>query len=238
MKQTKTERTMYLAMRPYYDYGTSSDCYNDLNPFTLYETHEDSVRNFLKTAEYFGGACSDEVTIYYHSGQKDEARKVLLEVAKMLEDKNCNVCILNFGHNTKTKETYVSKLDSDGQILAQIVISNLHCNNVLRNINRYNIPQFRIDRGHSALANPFKMTDIDVSGIEPQFKDSCRRLRACEMYEEWFFSGKRPDTANLELKTMQKALSTHAAIELKCWCAPERCHGETIACWLLSNYAE
>ena len=37
------------------------------------------------------------------------------------------------------------------------------------------------------------------------------------------------------LETIKKALAIHGRVRLFCWCAPKRCHGETIKAWLESN---
>jgi len=81
-----------------------------------------------------------------------------------------------------------------------------------------NILEVRIDRGHSPLANPFKMNSE---------KD---RQMVCQKYDEWLtmkINIKDPMVCN-ELNKLYKLIKSGQSIKLMCWCAPKQCHAESI----------
>lgn len=84
---------------------------------------------------------------------------------------------------------------------------------------------YYIDR-RSPVGNPFPM------GNETQ------RDRVCDQYAEYFARQVR-DITNTAFKAqllhMQKAYKAYGELRLFCWCAPKRCHGETIRKWILAN---
>lgn len=102
----------------------------------------------------------------------------------------------------------------------------------LRNSQPQHEWQVRVDRT-SILGNPFKMFDE---------RD---RDRVCNNYDNYFFDmirrGKESGTQNLkarafvqELRRLYKLAKTHGKLDLFCWCAPKRCHAETIKFFLES----
>ena len=90
---------------------------------------------------------------------------------------------------------------------------------------RYSKPkhawQVRIDRA-SILGNPYHMSD------------ESQRDKVCEQYEEYFIENmKYPDTAfHNEVERLYKVFREYGKLELFCWCAPKRCHAETIKAYL------
>ncbi len=80
--------------------------------------------------------------------------------------------------------------------------------------------EFRVDRA-SPIGNPFYMASED------------KRDEVCDKYELYF---------NEQIETNSKfrqyaynilaALKTYHKVALYCWCAPKRCHAETIKRWL------
>ncbi len=89
---------------------------------------------------------------------------------------------------------------------------------------RYNRPEHpydvRVDRT-SILGNPFAMN-------KPERRDT-----VCDQYHKHFH---RQRVANLsfltELQRLEAILKEHGMIRLFCWCAPHRCHAETIKQYL------
>jgi len=82
----------------------------------------------------------------------------------------------------------------------------------LRNSRIEHVWQVRIDR-QSIFGNPFVMnTEDDRDGV-------------CEQYDSYILGNKKLMTAITELAN--RAL-WYGKLELFCWCAPDRCHGDTI----------
>lgn len=55
----------------------------------------------------------------------------------------------------------------------------------------------------------------------------------CEKYEVYFIiQTVINETFNAYLRDILSALKTYGRVELYCWCAPKRCHAETIKRWL------
>lgn len=91
-----------------------------------------------------------------------------------------------------------------------IVIKNL------RNCKPTEAWDFRVDRG-TVVGNPFYM------------KDESKRDEVCDKYEE-YFEKQRVENVDF-LAYLTKLVLTYAAygkLNLFCWCAPKRCHAETI----------
>jgi hypothetical protein len=87
-----------------------------------------------------------------------------------------------------------------------------------------NAHQFKVDRT-TPLGNPFYMAD------------ESHRDEVCERYESWFQhllqehkEGKRYQ-AFCQLRHLLEE-ARKGDIVLMCWCAPKRCHAETIKAWL------
>ena len=74
----------------------------------------------------------------------------------------------------------------------------------------------RIDRRHSVLGNIFYMS-----------KESERDL-VCDQYERYFNERIKHDCSMIKEVCRIKELSKNNDITLLCWCAPKRCHGDTI----------
>lgn len=85
---------------------------------------------------------------------------------------------------------------------------------------------FLIDR-RTSLGNPFILTD------------ESQRDEVCDKYEEWFYStGLKDHDVNLYLQKIKDYLIEYKRITLLCWCAPKRCHGETIKKWLEEQWIQ
>lgn len=86
--------------------------------------------------------------------------------------------------------------------------------------------EFKVDRT-SPIGNPFYMASED------------KRDEVCDKYEVYF--NKQIET-NSEFKAyaykILSALKTYKKVALYCWCAPKRCHAETIKNWLLKQIKE
>ena len=103
-----------------------------------------------------------------------------------------------------------------------ITISNL------RNSKPQHPWQVRVDRS-SVLGNPFPM------------KSESFRDHVCDLYESYFAqtihkakTSDDPKAQNFiqELRRLYKIHRTYGKLELFCWCAPKRCHAETIKAFL------
>jgi hypothetical protein len=81
--------------------------------------------------------------------------------------------------------------------------------------------QVRVDRA-SILGNPYHMVD------------ESQRDKVCNQYEEYFNENmKYPDTAFYnEIERLYGIMKEYGKLELYCWCAPKRCHAETIKAYL------
>lgn len=80
--------------------------------------------------------------------------------------------------------------------------------------------EFRVDR-MSPVGNPFYMNDESQRDI------------VCDKYESYFQTQLENNTQfKMYLQTMLTALKQYGKLNLYCWCAPKRCHAETIKSWL------
>jgi hypothetical protein len=84
----------------------------------------------------------------------------------------------------------------------------------------------KIDRT-SVLGNPFKM------------ETESQRDEVCEKYEEYFnqqVANKNP----VFMKELRRiyTLARTGDVNLQCWCAPKRCHGDTIKKYLDSYLSQ
>lgn len=112
---------------------------------------------------------------------------------------------------------------------------------ILINNLRKNSPQeawqVRVDRS-SVLGNPFLM------------HDEHERNSVCEEYYRYFqgivtnnwailreydVSSSEREEFMQELRRLYKLAKQYGKLELFCWCAPKRCHAETIACFLMKH---
>ena len=98
----------------------------------------------------------------------------------------------------------------------------------LRNTKPTEIYDVRIDRS-SVLGNPYGM------------HGESSRNEVCDMYADLFYritvkpgilNKKRIHDFKSELERISVLYKEHGKLRLFCWCAPKRCHGETIKAWL------
>lgn len=89
-------------------------------------------------------------------------------------------------------------------------------------------PKYRYDvavcRRRSILGNPFILNKEED------------RDKVCDQYEDWF-----KEQMSIFLPELVRILllyKTHGHLRLFCWCAPKRCHAETIKRWLIENSGE
>jgi len=78
----------------------------------------------------------------------------------------------------------------------------------------------KVDR-LSVLANPFQ----NPYHIE-------ERDKVCDEYEKWFKEERYGSEGTLLLLKLQALYRFHGKLRLFCWCAPEKCHAETIRNYL------
>jgi len=81
----------------------------------------------------------------------------------------------------------------------------------------------RIHR-NSPLGNPFRMCG------ESTRDDVCNRY-----YAHFYHQMESGGTMLAEVTRIQALLNKHGIVRLFCWCAPKRCHGETIRDFLLHD---
>lgn len=87
----------------------------------------------------------------------------------------------------------------------------------------------KVDRS-SVLGNPFYMSK----------SVGLNRDDVCDKYERWFKKqfgefgedGNKP--FNIEIGRLERLYELHGKLRLFCWCAPRRCHAETIKKYLES----
>ncbi len=92
----------------------------------------------------------------------------------------------------------------------------------LRNTKPNKPYDFRVDR-KSILGNPFVLNRIN------------KRDYVCDKYQKYFDIYIQIKPNSTFVSTLQELLSTYQQynkLRLFCWCAPLRCHGETIKKWL------
>ena len=59
------------------------------------------------------------------------------------------------------------------------------------------------------------------------------RDTVCEQYEKWFYEQLSNPAMQAELIILKSIYRQHGKLNLFCWCAPQRCHAETIRNYLL-----
>lgn len=79
-----------------------------------------------------------------------------------------------------------------------------------------------VDR-RGILGNPFFLFDEDD------------RDKVCDLYAKRFEVVKNEPAYKEKLEELLSILKKHGKIRLFCWCAPKRCHAETIKKWLEGN---
>lgn len=78
-----------------------------------------------------------------------------------------------------------------------------------------------VDR-RSPLGNPFYM------------ENESKRNKVCDLYEDWFIKNNSHAVLQ-ELTMLLHTYNNYKQLRLFCWCAPKRCHAETIKQWLENN---
>lgn len=97
-----------------------------------------------------------------------------------------------------------------------IEICNLRCERVEF------IYDIRVDRFNRILGNRFYM------------KSEADRDKVCDLYKVWFDEqiANRNAVVLNELQRIYRIYKQYGKLRLFCWCAPKRCHAETIKAWL------
>lgn len=86
---------------------------------------------------------------------------------------------------------------------------------------KYEKPQYawqvKVDRS-SILGNPFHMAN------------ESQRKYVCEQYEEYFYETMKQEGCAFYNRVMEliEIAKKYGKLELFCWCAPRRCHAQTI----------
>lgn len=80
----------------------------------------------------------------------------------------------------------------------------------------------RLDRSNKVLGNKFIMNN-----------ESQRKV-VCEQYERWFYEQivKQNEDVRDELRRIFMIIKNNKKVAFGCWCAPKRCHTETILNYL------
>jgi len=90
----------------------------------------------------------------------------------------------------------------------------------LRNTKPSQVYDVKVDRS-SVLGNPFPM------------RAEWMRDEVCDKYNLWFLKqSKHQPKFIAELNLLLRVYKEHGRLRLFCWCAPKRCHAETIKAWL------
>ena len=84
----------------------------------------------------------------------------------------------------------------------------------------------RVDRSNKILGNKFYMINEN------------KRDEVCNKYEKWIIENINNTEINNELNRLLSIYKKYNKLNLFCWCAPKRCHAETIKKILIerSNY--
>ena len=103
-----------------------------------------------------------------------------------------------------------------------IIIGNLR-DKMKEGLNNLKPYEIRVDRGNKILGNRFIM------------RNESERDSVCNEYQEWFDRqiANKDEEVLKELRRIWKIWKEHKTIYLYCWCAPKRCHAETIKNFLL-----
>ena len=82
----------------------------------------------------------------------------------------------------------------------------------------------RVDRS-SILGNPFNMSKVSTRDV------------VCDKYRKYFAEVMLSDSNHAiafqkEMNRLLALYKKHGKLRLFCWCAPKRCHAETIKAWI------
>lgn len=97
----------------------------------------------------------------------------------------------------------------------------------LRNEKPKELWDFKVDRT-TPLGNPYK----------PKNKSLEERNRVCDLVEQNFPEIIKDLQIKAYLDTLIRAYKQYGKLNLFCWCAPKRCHAETIRNYILKNVGE
>ena len=95
---------------------------------------------------------------------------------------------------------------------------------IIKNL-RFSKPQFawqvRVDRA-SVLGNPYYM------------ENETQRDKVCDLYKAYFEENMQDTNSAFyqEIQRLYGILKEYGKLELYCWCAPKRCHSESIKKYL------
>ena len=95
---------------------------------------------------------------------------------------------------------------------------------IIKNL-RFSKPQFawqvRVDRA-SVLGNPYYM------------ENETQRDKVCDLYKAYFEENMQDTNSAFyqEIQRLYGILKEYGKLELYCWCAPKRCHAESIKKYL------
>jgi len=81
---------------------------------------------------------------------------------------------------------------------------------------------FKVDRS-SPVGNPYNM------------KDESERDKVCDKYDDWFYQAAHNQDFFNYLNTLSDEYKQYGRLNLFCWCAPKRCHAETIRNYLINK---
>jgi len=68
-----------------------------------------------------------------------------------------------------------------------------------------------------------------------RMKNESERDKVCDQWEEYFYSELFDSAMQAELAYLYNILCKRGQLNLFCWCAPKRCHAETIRNYLLKR---
>lgn len=94
----------------------------------------------------------------------------------------------------------------------------------IRNDEPTKLYDIRVDRS-SLLGNPYPLNSED------------RRNLVCNQYEKWFINNLSSNNILFvnELVKLHDIYIKYGKLRLFCWCAPKRCHAETIKRYLIKK---
>lgn len=88
-------------------------------------------------------------------------------------------------------------------------------------------------------SQPFDTYIDRRSPVENPFilKDESQRDLVCNKYQEWFEHRLKlkDERFIVHLNTLVDVYKKYGKLRLFCWCAPKRCHGETIRAYVEQN---
>jgi hypothetical protein len=89
-------------------------------------------------------------------------------------------------------------------------------------------------------SNPWdvKVDRSSILGNRFIMKSESERDRVCDQYEKWFYEKLFDSAVQAELDFLKNILTKYGKLNLFCWCAPKRCHAETIKGYLKKQIPE